>query len=429
MLGFGIKKFEKIGIKIKKPEIEKKFPLGLLYLASVAELMDHKVFVKYGNECNINFFLKKFKPDIVCLSSMAFQYPNTIKICEEIKKNDKDIPIALGGYFPTFMFNEILLNNKNIDYIVVGEGEKTFSELLEYFECGKNLKKIKGLAFKKKGKVIFTGRRNLIDSLDSIPFPARHLASSEHFCTSRGCYLNCKYCCIKNFYNKSFRIRSVRNVIEELNIMEEMDYKKVFFIDDCFLWDKKWLNSFLEEIRKNKIDLKFRCITRPELLDKGTIAKIEKSNFYMVGVGIQSLSNSYLKYLNTNLSIQKINKFISNTKKSSIKFRLYYIINSSYPTETEKDIWKNFNKLLKLIKDRKNFLLSPFIMTPLPGSDLREELKKRKIEFDINWKNYTLNKCTFNYNNLNKKTVDKIFMKMMEILKEKDLLLERFSLK
>ena len=188
--------------------------LGLLYLAAVTEKNGHEAIIRLVNKFNIQKILKKVKPDVLAITSMYLQYPSMVEIIKKTKEFDKDIVTIAGGYHPTFRYEKILKECKELDYIVVGEGEKTFEEFL----TSKEREKIKGLAFRKGKKIIFTGKREFIKDLDSIPFPARHLINFRvnYVISSRGCPFNCRFCCIKNFYERTIRRRSVANTIEEL---------------------------------------------------------------------------------------------------------------------------------------------------------------------------------------------------------------------
>jgi len=202
--------------------------LGLLYLAAIAEKKGHEVIVKNSHQSNFKRILKEIRPDIVGITCLTVQYNQALKIAEIIKKYDKKIITVAGGYHPTILWKEILEETDFFDYLCIGEGELTFGDLLDAISQVKSVDEIKGLAFKKDKKIIFTGERELISDLDTLPLPARHLVSFNvpFISSSRGCRNNCKFCSVKNFYGKQYRRRSVEEVIKEINLISNQENKE-----------------------------------------------------------------------------------------------------------------------------------------------------------------------------------------------------------
>src|SRR3989344_3461932 len=145
---------------------------------------------------------------------------------DDIKRN---IKIILGGTQATLSPKEII-KQKNIDFIICGEGEITFTPLLDALECKKNLKEVNGLIWKDKDKVIINKSQELIKDISILPFPARHLLPMEKYhssanlsgkhtlniMTSRGCPFRCAYCSGHLTFGKTHRYNSTENVIGEI---------------------------------------------------------------------------------------------------------------------------------------------------------------------------------------------------------------------
>jgi anaerobic magnesium-protoporphyrin IX monomethyl ester cyclase len=191
-------------------------PLGIFYLAAIAETAGHKVTVKNLHESTADKYLRQCRPDIIGITCSTHQYPQAVKIAAAAKKAHPGQVIILGGYFPTYKWETILNETGLFDYLVIGEGEETFKAILGCFPDRDRLESIQGLAYRdSQGKIVFTGLRPLIEDLDSIPFPARHLSGYPipTVITSRGCPYNCRFCTIKNFYRRKFRQRKVEKVV------------------------------------------------------------------------------------------------------------------------------------------------------------------------------------------------------------------------
>ena len=163
-----------------------------------------------------------------------------LKALEAIKRR-KQIPIIAYGFFPTFAFKTLLEENSCIDFVVVGEPEHTFFEIISMLKTGSDPETVKGIAFFKKDEVVSTERRPVIESLDALPFPMRtpdQLASTGHtILGSRGCYGNCTFCYINNFYGVKchWRGRSPDNIGDEANMLfSKLNDKYLYFVDANF---------------------------------------------------------------------------------------------------------------------------------------------------------------------------------------------------
>ncbi|MEW6042551.1 MAG: cobalamin-dependent protein, partial [Elusimicrobiota bacterium] len=157
-------------------------PLGLLYVAASLEIKGYNVFVldphpeeSMENICN---YVLKHQPEIIGLTATTPQITKALAISKELKKLS-NAPIVLGGVHPTVMYEKILTEDYNIDYVVIGEGEVTIIELCKKIKDWASLSTVKGIAFRQGNSVRITESRGLIADLDSISFPARHLLSSK----------------------------------------------------------------------------------------------------------------------------------------------------------------------------------------------------------------------------------------------------------
>jgi radical SAM superfamily enzyme YgiQ (UPF0313 family) len=301
---------------------------------------------------------------------------------------------VLGGYFPTFEYEYILNNNHSVDYVVVGEGENTFSELLATLESKKGVENILGLCYRKNGKVVFNGNRPFIKNLDTLSFPARHLvnAYAGYVVTSRGCPYNCAFCCSKKFYNRTHRKRSVENVLEELTFLKKSGYKILRFVDDHFLLDRDYAKKLCKAIIRNGLNsIRYTCMTKIHdiIRNEDLIPLLEKANITAMGIGLQSLREEKLKEFNTGFGIKDVEKFLNFLENyvGKIKFTLFYILDSRSVEEMRKER-KAIRKFFKM--RNRNFSIEPFILVPFPGSDIAKNNSQNRWEALDMW-HYTDN--------------------------------------
>ena len=251
-------------------------PLGLCYLATVLRKHNHQVkildclvegynhkeikngIVTFGlNDKEIVKIIKEFSPDIIgCSALFSIQYDNVKKICRLIKRIDKKIINVVGGMHATAQPNQVLLD-KNVDFIICGEADYTFTELVDALEKGKNYSKIDGIGYKDKSGIHIKKKEKFIQDLDKIPFPARDLLNTEKYfkaglghglvvkgkrninlITSRGCPGGCTFCTIHLLWGRKFRARSPKNVLDELRLVKK-DFKvdHIQFEDDNLTFD------------------------------------------------------------------------------------------------------------------------------------------------------------------------------------------------
>lgn len=367
--------------------------LGSLYLASVAMKHGHEVSVKICCKSDFKEIFNEYNPDILLISAMDTQAATAIYIAKAAKSIKKSVKIIMGGYFPTACYEELLKELPWLDFAVIGEGEGTLDNILSYYEGKiKSKGRIKGVAFVRKGKIVFTGHRELTN-IDKIPFPARFLMpknSSGFLITSRGCLYNCRFCSIKNFYRRVYRKRSISSVVKEINhikkILKGNPISKILIYDDCFII-KNTFYEFKARLDKRGLEkISFSCMMRlDQVIMPGVLEQLEHLNFSRVGIGLQNISEEVLNYFRTGINKSHIRKFISLLKRNrKIKIEIFYIINSGLPNETSESIRKNISDFLSLIERIKNLQVKPMIFSPFSGSEVGGKSPFREFMYSEN---------------------------------------------
>jgi len=223
----------------------------------------------FSNDKELYKQLKAYQPDLIAFSVVTFDYQRALYYAENFKKICPHTKIVFGGIHVSSV-PEVVIVNEFIDYIVVGEGEIAFIEIIKHIEKGDSSDPIVNTWYRSKDNTIIKGRQiGFIQDLDSLPhfdneiwkdvFPVKSYYLTM---TSRGCPYNCSYCFNHYFRNlpaeKSnyIRRRSVKHVIEELIFYKEK-YKieLIEFWDDVFILDKKWLKEFWKLTKRNSYSL------------------------------------------------------------------------------------------------------------------------------------------------------------------------------
>ena len=382
--------------------------LNLAYLSSVLKKEGHEVLILDGtapykklNEKEIEKEIKKFQPNFIGVTITINYIPRTYEYLKRLRK--LQIPIVAGGPHANCLPEEVLQNGADI--VAIGEGEDTILELAEHFLGKKQLKNISGICFKKDNETPhYTNKRPLIQNLDRIPFPdyesfpIRNYAGSDDpdsnplfwsIFSSRGCPYNCTYCSSHNVFGRTFRSRSPKNVIQEIEYLAENYGARFFaFQDDEAFIDKKRIIEFCNLVKKSKFDLKFSARLRIDGLEENMLKEMRSAKFKRLAFGIESFNDETLKKVNKMYKIEAITCGLKILKKvGSQKIHFNNII--GFPWETPQHLKDNLKEISKIDKSLIHFASSnPPI--PYPKTVLYEDNYK-KYGFENWWLNPKLN--------------------------------------
>jgi len=307
--------------------------IGIMSLAAVLKKAGFEVeaFVDSG-EKDIVASIKKFNPQIACFSCTTGEHLWALEMSKKLK-GILQIYTVFGGSHPTF-FPDII-ENAEVDCICRGEGEYPLLELVHSLEKGSSMDKIRNLYVKKDGSIIKNELRPLIENLDDLPFAAREIYDkypsfqenpTKHFITSRGCPFNCSYCyshLLRNMYagkGTFVRYRNAEHVIGELKATtDRYKLRTVFFDDDVFISNKKWLYYFLEKYKKD-VGVPFICNVQATVTTEDTARKMKDAGCFRVSMGLETGDETSRRtLLNKNVTDKQIIEAARNLKKYRIK--------------------------------------------------------------------------------------------------------------
>lgn len=355
--------------------------LGIAYIAQElkrhnygVEMLDIDAY-RYSNREVIEL-VEKSTSDIIGIGGYATAYPYLHWLIPEIKKLKPKKKIILGGLIATSL-KERCFERFPIDYEVIGEGEVTIIELLEELSAHSNLYRVKGIGFRRNGKIVFTDSRPPISSLDNVPilddmlFPMKKIlknadgAFSVH--VQRGCPYNCTFCLNSSpVVSKQVRYRPIQNVIEEMNLFKNK-YKseiKLFLLEgDCITLDKEWVINFCKELINRKINIKYRVASRVDTIDEERLEWLARSGCARMSLGLESGSDKMLKIMKKNTIAERGAKAVSLAKKYIPLLEVSIMF--GYMGEDK-------NTLKETVKFCKELDVRPLLVyaTPFPGTEL-----------------------------------------------------------
>lgn len=367
-------------------------PLGLLYISAYLDQhqIRHEVFdTTFSTEEEWFEYVDEFQPKIIAFYVNFLTRVKILKLIRKLKTTDhtKDIKIVMGG--PDVTYNAENYLSHGVDFLVVGEGEETFVDFVKQFETQQKYENVAGLYYlSDDGKVVRNEPRQLMKEVDQLPPPNRkridleaylstwkkhHEKSTLNISTQRGCPYSCRWCS-KAVYGQSYRRRSPKLVVDEIEeLIANYAPDALWFVDDVFTVNQKWIDAFVIEMQNRNVSIPFECITRAEHLDEDILKKLKSVGCFRIWIGAESGSQKILDLMDRKVEISQVKKMINLCRKYDIETGTFIMI--GYPTETEKDI----EDTIEYLKTANPDLFTVTITYPIKGTDLYKQ-----VENDIN---------------------------------------------
>jgi len=362
-------------------------PLGLAYVASYLLHTGYEVTAIDFNVSGLNLarvkrVIENEKPSLVGISSSTETYPNALEIAKCVKSVGRDVKVAMGGPHPTTLPEHVLAEDY-VDFVVVGEGEKTMLELSKYIlkEEGE-LENIKGLCYKGDANTIKINERRAPSDPDEFPYPARELFPLEFYplkwtiLTSRGgCPFKCPFCSVSVICPYPKKYRSPEKIFYELKMLiETQDVEYVFFTDDLFTFNKKWVYDLLNLLKELEYPLKWGCSTRVDLVDKGLLKEMASAGCCTIQYGVESGAQKILDSVK-GIKKEQVLEAVQAAKEEEMDVSCSFMI--PFPEDTKETIYETKEFMKKIYEKGAQILLSYTV--PFPGTYFYEHSKELGI--------------------------------------------------
>jgi anaerobic magnesium-protoporphyrin IX monomethyl ester cyclase len=374
-------------------------PLGLLYVAAYAEKEGHQVVVR-------DLAVRKNKEDIVYkaydivgISTDTTRYRQALQLAKRAK-----------GSGCTVVMGEIL-STKRVDFIVRGEGEVTFSELVVALQKNDGeFHSVQGISFFSNGQIVRTPPRPFMENLDSLPLPARHLIQMDDYrktklgdqeitplITSRGCPYQCAFCASSHFFGKKVRTRSVDSVLNELEeVYHRYHFNAVAFVDDTFNLFPKRVIEVCHGIIEKKLNLRWWCLSRVDLLlqNEEMVKEMVRAGAKSVFIGVESFNAKTLEELRKGIDVESTVYAVEMLKRNGLEIHASYILGGLHETAGM------IHETIRFAK-RLNTNVAQFsILTPYPGTAIYEQVKDRIFKWRAPWSFFDMQHLVFKHDHL-----------------------------
>lgn len=344
--------------------------LGVGYLASVLSSEGYKTqIIDFRNDKKeILKIIRQFKPKIIGFS-VIFQYHiyEFKELINYLRESGINLHFSAGGQFASMRFQDLFELIPSLDSIVRFEGEYTFLELANSIYSGTDWRKIKGLAFKENGKIIFNPLRQPEMDLDKFPYPKRspleEYALGKTFATiiaGRGCINNCSFCNNTEYLKQSAlpvkRLRKPEKVVEEIDFLYQIHNCSVFLFEDDDFPVKKakfpdWIKRFCKEIESKRLSEKimWKINCRPDEIDHDRFSLMKENGLYLVFLGIDDGTDKGLKQLSKNMTVSDCLRGINILRELELGFDYGFML--FQPSSTFKTVNYNLEFLRQLCSD------------------------------------------------------------------------------
>ena len=359
-------------------------PLGLLYLASVARKSGYTVdFFDAGIENNAkNISLEddiiKFNPDVCALSLYTTNILEAFNIIRWVKTRLPKCKVVVGGHHATALPERTMKECQDIDYLVYGEGEETFVELLNAIDKNYSASEVRGIFYRANNSIRSTEPREYIEGLDSIPFPAFDLSKDFNYpydafvqgrrvgviVSSRGCPYKCVFCNRAVFKSK-YRRRSPGNVVAEMKYqIEKFGVDEIYFMDDLFAINRRWLNEFYLELEENAVKVPWKCLGRVDILSKEDFVRMRKNGCYIIQFGVESGNDKILEDIKKHITVDQARRSFKEARDAGLHTHGFFIFGH------RKDDNSSIKQTLKFAQELNPPFISFFLLVPFPGTEV-----------------------------------------------------------
>jgi|DewCreStandDraft_1066081.scaffolds.fasta_scaffold00617_4 radical SAM superfamily enzyme YgiQ (UPF0313 family) len=354
-------------------------PLGLEMVAGALEGHHVDLLDLFPSE-DLTAAIESFRPDACGIScTFTVDVHRTLEIAAKIKEIHPRCFVFVGGHHATL--NPLDFFHEAVDAVILGEGETTAPALLHALQTGSDIQSVPGLMLFTPGGPHFTGVRPLLEELDRLPFPARHLTSPYRrryhlglgpiatVETARGCPYRCNFCSVWRFYRRRFRAKSPERVIAEL---QATPGPLVLFTDDNFLTDIHRASRIAELVRHHRVRKEFLFQARSDSIVRHpeVIAQWRKAGLSSVFIGFEKIDDEALESVEKRNSVANNERALEILRRHKVRVVASFIIDPS-------DGPNEFARLREYIRRLRIRTPTFSVLTPLPGTQLFEALRHR----------------------------------------------------
>jgi anaerobic magnesium-protoporphyrin IX monomethyl ester cyclase len=347
------------------------------YVDEVEVVEPMKYRLGYEESDLLSVVLGKIKSaDLLAFTVNSFSWAEISKLTKKIKVHNSNIKIVVGGIHISYFYKDILLNNPQIDYALVGEAELAFPKFIKYLKGEISVHDVPNLKYVHNGQLMQNKNAPLFNLNSEVPLPRYDLTESKFFDrftfeASRGCLGNCRFCSV--YYKRCWRRFSEDIVLERLSVFKKYldgrcKSKDFIFTDDCFTTDSRWARNVLEGM----LDLGYRDYNAliearaKHLWDEALLETIKSFDNLHIQIGIESGYDEGLKKVNKEIKVEDILKTVSLLEKYDLCKNVFTSFIIGFPWESKEECLKTI-EFAAFLNDQYSITVNVAWWMPLPS--------------------------------------------------------------
>jgi anaerobic magnesium-protoporphyrin IX monomethyl ester cyclase len=340
--------------------------------------------------------LDEYRPDIVGATAVTMNVKTALKILADYKKTQPSLITVMGGPHVTFDAEAILAEHEYVDYVVRGEGELTFHEMVRSLEQNASLAHCLGISYRQKGRVVHNPPRPLIEDINILPYPARDLLPISKYkalsfvlslSTSRGCPYSCIFCVGQRMVGHKVRYFSVKRVVDEFEMLAKHGFIRINIVDDLFTANKKRCMEICDEIVRRGIKQEWAAFARVDTISPPLLAKLKEAGCVSLCFGIESGCQEILNTIKKKITLEKCRQAVAMCREAGLDPMASYIM--GLPGETPETVRESMEFAAGLCDNYGFHILAPF-----PGTEVRDKHEEYGIRIlTSDWDRYDANQA------------------------------------
>ncbi|KKL62894.1 hypothetical protein LCGC14_2180580 [marine sediment metagenome] len=335
--------------------------------------------------------IKEFDPKLIIVNFSTTTFYGDIETVKFVKGLNNAHLTAIGTHVTSLP--QETLEQSLLDSVIRGEPEKIGLDLAEALEAKEALENVKGLSFKNGEKIVHNSARPFIKDLDELPFPARDLLKNDRYImpisnkpytlvvSSRGCTHNCIYCTAKQYYGKELRLRSAKNVVDEVEeVVDKFEIKNITMWSDTFTLDRDFVVAVSNEILKRNLNFNWMANSRVDRVDYDLLKLMKESGCSMLSFGVESGVQQILNNVKKGATLEHAEQAFDLCRELGIETIAHFIF--GLPDDNMKTMYATRQLVKQLQCDWVNF----YCAMAYPGSQLYKDTPKEDLP--DKWEDY-----------------------------------------
>ena len=369
-------------------------PLGLLYVAAyLQQHTDHEVVVLDTQAEKLDYQqleqrLAELNADIVGISVVTYLLYDAYQVAQLAKKVNPDVHVNMGGPHLSIYPRETL-GLDAVDSVTVGDGEHSFTHLVEQLASGKTGFEIPGVFLKAQVAQASFSPDFFIKDLDSLPLPARQLIDKRLYTsvftsgvlgttiiTSRGCPNRCIFCQLSQ--NK-LRLRSITNVVDEIEQCLQDGIREIDIYDDTFNITVERVIEFCEEILRRGLDFSWSFRARVNKVSLEMLKLAKQAGCIRIQYGVESGSSKILEIMQKHITLEQVEEAFRLTRQAGITAFAYFMLGAPGEGAAETE------QTMRFVRKIKPDFVSFSVTTPWPGTTMYSQGLEKGIYSHDYW--------------------------------------------